>query len=76
MLVDVGNELFIARVMRHVRLPTFHNTLALLLPVIDILDPSGIVFNDRVIGNRRRVVIFGGLEGKIGPLLSPVIMAG
>ena len=51
MLVDVGSKLFIARVMNHVRLPTFRNPLALFSPVVDELDPSGIVFNDRIIRN-------------------------
>jgi len=74
MLVDVGSELLIARVIKHVQLPIFRNALALLLPVMDILDPSGIVFHDRIVGDRRTVIIFGRLEGKNGPLLSPVMM--
>ena len=53
MLIDVGSKLFIARVMIHVRLPAFRNAVALLLPVMDMLDPSGIVFEDRVVGNTR-----------------------
>ena len=76
MLVDISSKLFIARATKHVGIQTFRNAIALLLPVVDELDPSGIVFNDRVIRNRRRVIIFGRLQGKNGSLLSPLIMAG
>ena len=78
MLFDVGSKLAVARVKRYARFLTFRNAalLALLLPAMDMLDPSGIVVEDRVVSNRQRVVIFGGLQGKNGSLLSPFIMAG
>ena len=74
MLVDVGSELFIARVVKHVRLPIFRNALASLLPVVDILDPSGIVFDNCVIGNGRIVIVFRWLEGMDGSLLATSIL--
>ena len=74
MLTDVGSQLFVARVIKHVRISTVRNALVSPLPVMDILDPSGIVFHDRVVGNRRAIIIFGRLEGKNGLLLSPVMM--
>ena len=76
MLVDVGSELFIARVMTHIRLPTFRNALALLFPVMDKLDPSGIVFDNRVVGNGRRVIVFRWPEGMNGSLLASSILTG
>jgi hypothetical protein len=74
MLVDVGSELFIAQVMKHVRLPTFRNALALPFPVVDKFDPGGIVFDNCVIGNGRRVIVFRWLEGMDGSLLASSIL--
>ena len=51
MFIDVGGKLSVARVMRYVRLTTFRNALALLLPAMDILDPIGIVIENRVVSN-------------------------
>ena len=53
MFIDVGSKLSVARVMRDVWLATFRNALALLLPAMDILDPIGIVIEDRVVRNGR-----------------------
>ena len=51
MFIDVGSKLSVARVMRCVRVATLHNGLALLLPAMNILDPSGIVIENRVVSN-------------------------
>ena len=51
MFIDVGGKLSVARAMRYVRLATLRNTLALLLPAMDTLDPIGIVIEDRVVRN-------------------------
>ena len=51
MFIDVGGQLSVAGVMRYVWLATSRNALALLLPAMDILDPSGIVIENRVVSN-------------------------
>ena len=73
MFIDVGSKLSVAWVIRYIWLATLYNALTLLLPAMNILDPSGIVIKNHVVNNGWWVIR---LEGKNGLLLSPFIMAG
>ena len=56
MLVDIGSELLVARVIQHVRLLLLRRAVILLASLVDIVDPVGTVVHDCVIGDRLFVI--------------------